>query len=295
METATEGPRWRCRWPLACELGEGPIWDAGAGLIRFVDIERPAVHSFDPVGGACSSWTPPCRVGSIALRAGPGLVAATERGFALLDPATGRFEAIGDPEPTLPHNRFNDGKADAFGHFWAGSMDERKTTASGALYRLDADRRWTMIDAGYRITNGPAFSPDGGTLYFNDTLGRTTYAFDLDTDGHATAKRVFADWSTRPGNPDGMTTDAEGHLWIAFWGGSCLRRVAPSGEVVDEIALPASNITSMAFGGANLDRLFVTCARQALDVDALAAQPLAGALFEVETAVGGLPGNVYAG
>lgn len=296
METATEGPGWRCLWPLACELGESPIWDAGAGVLRFVDIERPAVHRFDPVTGAHASWTAPCRIGAIGLTKSGRLIAGTEDGFALIDPATGGLEPLDDPEHHLPNHRFNDGKVDPFGHFWTGTMDDRKVDASGALYRVDADRRWTMVDDGYRITNGPAFSPDGGTMYHTDTLARTTYAFDLHPDGNVAGKRVFVVWARGLGNPDGMTTDAEGYLWIAFWGGWCVRRVAPTGEIVAEFKLPASNISSVAFGGANLDRLFVTSARQALDADALEAQPLAGALFEVlEPGVRGLPGGVFGG
>ena len=296
METATEGPGWRCLWPLACELGEGPIWDPRAGVVRFVDIERPAVHRFDPATGAHASWTPPCRIGAIALTAGSALVAATEHGFALIDPDSGGFAALDDPERHLPDNRFNDGKADRFGRFWAGTMDERKVDASGALYRLGHDRRWTKADDGYRIANGPTFSPDGTTLYHSDTLARTTYAFDLAADGQVAGKRVFARWPDGFGSPDGMTTDAEGYLWIAFWGAGCVRRVAPDGAIVAEFALPAANVSSVAFGGADLDRLFVTSARQLLDADELAAQPLAGALFEiVDPGVRGLPGGIFAG
>ncbi len=291
-----EGPGWRCMWDAHCDLGESPIWDAARGLVCFVDIERGIIHRFDPATGVGRDWKAPCRVGSIALREGGGFVAGTALGFALIDPDSGAFDVIDHPEPGQPANRFNDGKVDPHGNFWAGTMDDRKQDRSGVLYRLTPDRHWTAIDPGYRISNGPAFSPDGATLYHTDTLDRTTFAFDLAPDGTLTNKRVFREWRDVSGNPDGMTTDAGGNLWIAFWGGWCVRRVSPAGEVIAEYRLPASNITSMAFGGDRLDRLFVTSAAQELDAGAAAAQPLAGGLFEVlGHGATGLPGGIWRG
>ena len=296
METAIDGPGWRCLWAAECTLGEGPIWDATAGLVRFVDIQKSHIHRFDPASGACATWQAPCRVGSIGLRQTfSGLVAGTKLGFAFIDPDAGTFEVIGHPEPDLASNRFNDGKVDPFGNFWAGTMDDSRRDRSGALYRLAPDHRWTRIDPGYRISNGPAFSPAGDILYHTDTVDGTTFAFDLTADGVGN-RRDFKHWDSVSGHPDGMTTDAEGYLWVAFWGGGCVRRVSPSGEIVAEHKLPVMNVTSMAFGGPRLDRLFVTSARQDLDAAALAAQPLAGGLFEVlGHGVRGLPGGEYAG
>ena len=282
-------PESCCVWPVSCELGEGPVWVARDAALWFVDIEAPALHRFDPVTGTRFSWTPPCRIGSIAPRAAGGFIAGTEHGFALLDPIAGSFELLEHPETHLPTNRFNDGKVDASGAFWAGTMDETKTLRQGSLYRIGHGLDWQAADTGYRITNGPAFSVDGRTAYHNDTLDRLTYAFDV-AGGVLSNKRVFADWSSRPGNPDGMTVDAEDHLWVAFWGGWCVRRVSPAGAVVAEYRLPVSNVTSCCFGGPALDRLFVTSARQALGSDKLAAQPLAGGLFEIFPGVGGVAG-----
>ncbi len=297
MDDTIEGPGWRCLWDAGCELGEGPIWDprvGDAGVLRFVDIEGRRIHRLDPVTGERRSWTAPCRVGSIGLRAGSGLVAGTKQGFALIDPDAGTFAVLGHPEADLDDNRFNDGKVDPHGNFWAGTMDDTKRARSGVLYCLRPDRTWRGVDLDYRITNGPAFSPDGGTLYHTDTLERTTFAFALAPDGTLSDKRVFRVWNDVTGNPDGMTTDAAGDLWSAFWGGWCVRRVSPAGEVVAEYPLPTAHVSSVAFGGRALDRLFATSARQALTAADLAAQPLAGGLFEV---VGhgatGLPGGVW--
>ncbi len=297
MTTELSGPGWRCLWPAGCELGEGPIWDATAQKLWFVDIEGPAIHRYDPANGAHDSWTTPWRVGSIALRASGGLIAGTEDGFAEIDPERGIYTLLDDPEAglALASNRFNDGKVDPHGMFWAGTMDETKLARQGSLYRLGAGLQWTRNDTDYCISNGPAFSPDGRIMYHNDTLDRITFAFDVTPEGVLTNKRVLVAWAEGIGHPDGLTTDSEGYLWQAFWDGWCVRRVSPAGAVVAEHRLPVGNVTSCAFGGAGLDRLFVTSAKQELSAEARAAQPLAGGLFEVFPEVTGCPGGVFAG
>ena len=296
MDTEFSGSGWTCLWAAACELGEGPVWVERDAALWFVDIERPRIHRYDPATGAKASFTPPWRVGSLAPRVGGGFIAGTEDGFAVVDPAAGVWELLDHPEAHLPHNRFNDGKVDPAGRFWAGTMDDRKREADGTLYRVDADLRWTAIDDGYRITNGPAFSPDGHRMYHTDTTLRTTWVFDVHADGCVRDKRVFAVWPREFGHPDGMTVDADGCLWVAFWGGACVRRVSPAGEVMATHRLPAPNVTSCAFGGAKLDGLFVTTARQAMSADALEAEPLSGALFEIDAGgATGCPPVMFAG
>ncbi len=290
------GPGWICLWPVGAELGEGPVWDERRQCLWFVDIEGKCIHRYDPGAGSKVSVAVPVRVTAVAAARDQQLIAATEHGFAWLDPETGALTPIHDPEAHLPDNRFNDGKLDPAGRFWAGTMDDTKRAAQGALYRLDADLTVTCHQTEYRITNGPAFSPDGYILYETDTLGRTSFAFDMAADGTLSGKRVWAAWPDGFGNPDGMTTDAEGNIWVAFWGGGCVRKVSAAGAVLAEFPLPVSNVTSAAFGGAGLDRLFVTCARQTPNADELKAQPLAGGLFEiVGHGATGLPAGVFAG
>ena len=269
-------------------LGEGPVWVAREGALYWVDIKGLAVLRWTEASGAVERWTTPFRVGSLAPRAAGGFVAGTERGFALIDPPAGRYELIGDPEPHLPDNRFNDGKLDRAGRFWAGTMDDREEEARGSLYRVDPDLSWTMIDEGYQVTNGPAFDPAGARMYHSDSGRRTIYAFDLDAAGRASNKRVFAHFREEQGYPDGMTVDAEGCLWVAFWDGWCIRRLAPDGRILEEVGVPVARPTSCAFGRSGLDKLFVTSARVGLNEKALAVQPLAGALFIVSPAVGGV-------
>ena len=274
--------------PVEAVLGEGPIWVERDQALWWVDIKGPAVFRWSEAGGV-ERWTPPLRVCSLAPAVRGGFVAGTERGFFWADPEAGLYEAIADPEALVQDNRFNDGKVDRAGRFWAGTMDDREQDTRGALYRLDPDLSWRFIDDGYMVTNGPAFSPDGRTMYHTDSAQRLIYAFDLDDDGNPSDRRHFAAFREEHGHPDGMTVDAEGCLWIAFWNGWCVRRVSPDGEVMQVVDMPVERPTSCAFGGPALDRLFVTSARIGLNENALAVQPLAGALFMFMPGVRGVP------
>lgn len=270
-------------------LGEGPIWVVREQALYWVDIMAPAIFRRREPDGTIDRWTPPFRIGSLAPRAAGGFIAGTEHGFALIDPEKGLYEPFHQPERHLPENRFNDGKVDRRGSFWAGTMDESETRARGALYRLDPDLRCTRIDDGYQVTNGPAFSSDGSRLYHSDSAKRTIYAFDLDQEGNVHGKRIFARFGPEQGHPDGMTVDAEDCLWVAFWDGWCLRRLAPDGEIIGTVGMPVQRPTSCAFGGPALDRLYITSARIGIEQDAALVQPFAGALFMVETRISGLP------
>ncbi len=280
--------------PIACVeavLGEGPVWVERDQSLWWVDIKGPAIFRWR--SGALEQWRPPLRVCSLAPAAAGGFVAGTEHGFMWVDPQADRYEPIAHPEAHLPENRFNDGKVDRQGRFWAGTMDDREQDARGTLYRLDADLSCTAVDSGYRVTNGPAFSPDGSIMYHNDSARRTLFAFDLDASGTATGRRIFARFGEEQGYPDGMTVDLEGCLWIAFWDGWCVRQLSPVGEVIATVQLPVARPTSVAFGGDGLDRLFITSARVGLDENALAVQPLAGALFMFQPGVRGVPDRLF--
>ncbi len=217
----------------------------------------------------------------MAPREAGGFIGGSYDGFVAFDFDALRFEPLGDPEPSFPSNRFNDGKTDRQGRFWAGTMDRHEREANGSLYRLDPDLNWTRIDTGYRVTNGPAFSLDGKTMYHSDSALQCIYAFDLDRAGAASARRVFAQFGAGEGYPDGMTVDAQDCLWVAFWDGWCLRRLSPSGETLAKIPLPVQQPTSCAFGGEDYTLLFVTSARRGLDAEQLAQQSTAGGLFEI--------------
>lgn len=285
----------RCVADVGAVLGEGPVWDARDGGLYWVDIEGRRIFRHDAATGALREWKTPFRVSSLAPRAAGGFVAGTERGFAFVEPEAGRFDVFAHPEADRLENRSNDGKLDARGRFWGGTMHNPKTKASGALYRVDADRTATRVDDNYRITNGPAFSLDGRRMYHSDTARQTTYVFDLDEAGQPSNRRPFLTWSEGEGFPDGMTVDAEDGLWIAFWGASCLRRYAPDGMLLATLPVPVQQPSSCAFGGPDLDRLFITSARESLTDAELANQPEAGGLFEAHVGVRGVPTVPFAG
>jgi sugar lactone lactonase YvrE len=276
---------------LGAVLGEGPVWRAREGALYFVDIKGPALHRYSLASGATQSWPIPELIGWVIERsASHGFIAGLQSGFAELNLDPFSIAKIADPEPELPGNRMNDAKADRRGRIWAGTMDNAERSETGSLYCLDADRSWRRVEAGYFVPNGPAFSPDGDTLYHADSARKTIYRYDLGADGALSGKAVFTVFPDDAGYPDGMTTDCEGCLWVAHWGGARISRFTPGGNVDRVIPMPVSQPTSCAFAGENLDRLFVTSA--AIGVD---GEELAGGLFEIDPGVRGLPPNGYAG
>ena len=276
-----------CIWPVAATLGEGPLWWNGA--LWFTDIKQQKIHRFHPVGGT-QSWPAPSPVGFLAPRRNGHFIAGAKNGLHDFDPATGVFALIHDVEPQTRGNRLNDAAVDAGGRLWFGSMDDAEVAATGKLYRLD-DGGLRVMDEGYVITNGPAFSPDGATLYHTDTLQKIIYAFDVGADGMLGNKRVFVRIEDRAGYPDGCVVDAQGCLWTGLFGGWAARRYSPQGALLESVKFPTANVTKLAFGGDDLTTVYATTATKGLAPGDLAAQPLAGGLFRFTAAVPGLPQN----
>jgi sugar lactone lactonase YvrE len=269
-------------WSPGTTLGEGPLWSVADGALLWLDIKGRRAFRYRPATGEREAFDLPEEVGAVALRRGGGLVAAARSGFAFCDLERGRLEPIADPERDLDGNRFNDGKCDPLGSFFAGTMDDACERPTGSLYRLAPDLTVERVDTGYVVTNGPAFSPDGRTMAHNDSLARTILAFDRDpADGALSRRRVLRTLAPEEGLPDGMTYDAEGFLWCAHWAGARLSRVAPDGTVERTLPIPARDVTSCAFGGEGLDVLYVTTASDGL--------------FAAEVGVAGLPPAEFAG
>ncbi|MFT4546666.1 MAG: sugar lactone lactonase YvrE [Verrucomicrobiales bacterium] len=264
-------------------LGEGPIWHNGQ--LIWVDIEGRRIHLGDQViqlrERVGCAW--PC-AGNTRLLCG------LESGFSFLDPESGKLEAIANPEPEFANNRFNDGKCDPLGRFWAGTMDMLEKQPSGSLYRLDPDGKVTRSFQGVTVSNGLAWDPDGSTFYYIDSPTREVAAFDYDAgSGAISRRRVAIAIPEGEGFPDGMTIDREGKLWIALWGGWGVVRYDPkSGERLRKIELPVERVTSCTFGGADLDQLYITTASIGLDLEGSEAQPFAGGVFQCDPGVTGL-------
>lgn len=274
---------------VGATLGEGPLWLDDA--LWFVDIKQHKVHRFDPASGDHRTWTAPAQVGWVQPMADGGMLAGLQTGLHRFDPTDGSFTHLHAVEPDAPGNRLNDSTVDATGRLWFGSMDDGESAASGLIYRADADGVAPVVD-GIVITNGPAVSPDGATLYHCDTLAGTIHACTIGDDGSLLDTRVFAavDVATQ-GYPDGPIVDAEGYVWVSFYGGWCVRRYAPDGTQVAEIRLPVSNITKIAIGGPDGRTAYATTAAKGLSDEARALQPFAGDVFAFDAGVAGQPAH----
>lgn len=283
---------------LRLSLGEGPVWDARRGVLYFVDIHAGDLHAFDPLRGTHTVHSLGEPLGCLAPASDGSLILALQRtGFARFDPASGALARLVHPEPDLPGNRFNDGKCDPLGRFLAGTMDDAEQAASGSLYSLDPDGSVRRLLDGLRISNGLAWSRDGGTFYFIDTPTHLVMAYDYDlATGGLAHPRPVVRVPEAMGWPDGMAADAEGMLWVALWGGASLTRWDPAtGRLLERVPFPALNVTSCAFGGPDGSDLYVTSARQGMTAAQLEQYPHSGGLFRLRPGIAGLPVGAYAG
>jgi sugar lactone lactonase YvrE len=272
------------------ELGEGTLWSDRDQAVYWVDILGRRLNRLSLADDAVASWEMPDVIGWAIERDGaPGFVAGIGRRFVTLtlDPVT--VTTVAAPEDERDGNRFNDAKADAAGRIWAGSMPFTCDRPTGSFYRLDTDGTATRIEDGYTIPNGPAILPGADFLLHTDTALGTIFRYPLRADGTLGERTPFVVFEESWGSPDGMTFDAEGGLWVACWGGSCVARFTPDGRLNRRIDLPASQITNCTFAGPALDRMFVTSAGKGVD------EAEGGGFFEVDPGCRGLPTPRYRG
>lgn len=285
-----------CVWPAAALLGEAPLWCPGERALYWVDIDGRAVLRFDERTGDGEIFPQPFEVGCVVRRDGGGFVAGTDAGLAFLDDGLTSAEVFASPERDRPGNRFNDGKCDRRGRFWVGSTDRDETRPSGALYRVQASHEVERMVDGVIVSNGLGWSLDDRTFYFTDSGRGVIYAYDYTPEtGDIANRRVFAAVDPRDGTPDGLTVDAEGHVWSAHWNGWRVTRYAPDGTIDRIVEMPVPLVTSVAFGGEDLRRLYITTARLGLTGAELDGAPLSGGLFAVDAGIAGLPDNRFAG
>ena len=276
-------------WPLAAELGEGPVWVERDRALWFVDIKKQQIHRFDPTDGSKNSWDAPEQVGFVFPADRGGFVAGLQSGLYHFDERNGAFGLIAKVESDKPNNRLNDGVVDPQGRLWFGTMDNGEKAKSGAFYCFAEGKvSATGID-GIAITNGPAISPDGRLLYFVDTLKGTLEVADIADDGKLENRRPFAKIEKTDGHPDGPTIDSNGYVWISLYAGWEVRRYSPAGDLVERVRFPVANITKVAFGGEDLRTAYATTARQLLKPEDIARQPQIGDLFEFQVDVPGVP------
>ncbi|CAB1061614.1 gluconolactonase family protein [Olavius sp. associated proteobacterium Delta 1] len=278
-------------------LGEGPAWSVDEQRLYWVDIEKSELRCYDPATGDSKVWKTPERVGSFAFREPGGLLVAFESGLDFWEPASGQPRRIQSFEPDLTTTRTNDGRCDRQGRFIVGGMNEADTgDPISNVYRLDHDLRSHKIISNVTCANSTCFSPDGMVMYFADTPTGQIWAYDYDADTGAVAnRRVFADFSDQPGLPDGSIVDAEGFLWNAQWNGYRVVRYRPDGTIDRIVDIPVMNPTCVAFGGKDLDVLYVTTARYLMTPEQIEAEPLSGGLFAVKVDVQGLNEPKFSG
>ena len=279
------------------QVGEGPLWDEQQQVLYWVDILSSLLYIYDPATGENRALDVGRHVGTVVTRASGGLMLAVQNGFASFDLETQELTLIANPEAHITGNRFNDGKCDPAGRFWAGTMAYENPTNQGSLYRLDTDLSVHKIFGDVAISNGIIWSLDHTTMYYIDTLRKSVRAFDYaDDTGDISNERVIINVPEEIGMPDGMAIDSQGMLWVAHYGGSCVSRWNPNtAQLLLKIDLPVTQVTACAFGGPNLDTLFITSAAQELDAAELARQPLAGGLFSIKTPYQGVPSFRFGG
>jgi sugar lactone lactonase YvrE len=282
---------------IRAELGEGPSWDQEKQVLYWVDILEKKVNIFDPITNHNRQIQLEQFVGAIVPRNSDEAVIVLEKGFYVLNLMTGKVTLIDEPEVRKQDNRFNDGKCDVVGRFWAGTMSLSNVPEQGALYCLDTNLNVGKKLSGVGISNGIAWSPDNKWMYYIDTPTNKVVCFDINIEtGDIDNPIDVIHFPEGEGSPDGMTIDEEGMLWIAHWGGSKVSRWNPkTGKQLQTIDIPALNVTSCTFGGKELNELYITTARTGMTEEQLARYPYSGGLFRIKMEVKGRPAYYFKG
>lgn len=276
--------------PPQCMLGEAPVWDPFSARLSWVDCDRKQMFRLDPETGEVRSYQLAGSPGSYAFCGDGKILMAYRNRLAIIDLESGEEHAVDTPMIDFADARFNDGACDRAGRFWVGTMHKGMSEPVGALYRVDPDFSVRQMAEGLIVSNGIAFSPDDKVMYHTDTRRSAIYAYDFDlAGGEISSRRIFADFSTENGRPDGCTIDADGRVWAAMLGAGRIAVLDSAGTEVRSLAVPTSRPTSVCFGGRSLDTLYVTSMRYGLSEEELAAQPDAGSLFAYAGLGRGLP------
>jgi sugar lactone lactonase YvrE len=274
------------------QLGEGAFWDARKRVLYWVDITGDKLHLYDPATNRDRSIHVDSMPSTVVSRDSGGLVLGVKTGIAAFDPDSAKMQMLATPEKDTPNNRFNDGKCDPRGRLWAGTYPLQQAPGTAHLWRMDADLSVHKILDGVTCSNGIVWTADRKTMYYIDTRTRRVDAFDYDDEtGNVANRRPAFAIPEDQGYPDGMTIDTEGRLWVAHWGGSQVSCNDPkTGKVLRRIALPVSQVTSCAFGGEKMDRLYITSARNGKE-----NEELAGGLFVADVGAVGVAQSGFAG
>ena len=278
------------------QLGEGALWHPTENKLYWVNIEGRMLHIYNPVTKENQSLLVKERVGTVVPVESGGVLVALQNGIHFINTQTGALQFIANPL-TGTNIRFNDGKCDPSGRFWVGSMHLQFTEGVASLYRMNRDKTVHKMLDGVTVSNGIAWTKDKKTMYYVDSYLRRIDAFDYDdADGAITNRRIVVTIPEGGGSPDGIALDEEGNIWAALWGANAVGRFDPrTGKLLQKIEVPAPNVSSCAFGGKNLDTLYITTARGELSKAQLEAYPLSGGLFSAKPGVKGMPAEFFRG
>ena len=282
MTKTTQTTGLRCVWNGKAELGEGVFWHEKEQAVYWVDIIQSNLHRL-AADGSTDYWHFPGQISAVVPCSTGGLLATFEDGLSHLDLDTATVSPLVSLETELPDNRFNDGSSDTHGQFWFGSMDGNQRDSSGSFYRMDCNGDVARLDSFGQvcITNGPSFSTDGQWIFFSDSAQRTVYRAHLEADGRPGKPELYLRFEEQDGYPDGMCTDTEGGLWVCHFAGSRVTRFLADGKVSQVIDMPVPNITKCAFGGPNLQTLYIITAATSLTEEQREEYPLSGGLFAI--------------
>lgn len=287
---------WTIVSPLRDRLAESPMWHAGEQALYWCDWYGPTLHRKCWGQDKIESWTiaGATVLGSFVFASGGRLVLAIDTGLVLFDPASGAITPFADPDGSREGLVYNDSKLDRFGRLWVGSFELTESDPRGALHCVTADGRSSLGDAGFASCNGPAFSPDGRTLYFSDSVGRRILAYDVSpATRKLTNRRVFAGFKLHEGLPDGLTVDSEGGVWCALFGGGRVVRFRPDGTLHLSLPLPCPITAAVAFGGPDLTTLFVATGWSPEVMSAADERQHGGAVFAMTTSFRGIAEPVF--
>jgi sugar lactone lactonase YvrE len=278
---------------VQCELGENPLWGVGENAFYWTDIIGRCIYRYFPTSGKQERFETDVQVGCFAFRRKGGLVMGAKNGLAFWDFRDKKVDFLTRFDDIISPARFNDGKVDRQGRFWAGAMSD---LPENKLYRLDSAHRVAVMESGVTIANGLGWSPDDRIMYFTDSAAHLIYKYDFDKiTGNLSNRKVFVKVPEELGVPDGLTVDAEGFVWSATWNGWRVIRYAPDGHIDREIMMPVQCPSSVAFGGEKLDELYITSARSDLTPEERQKQPMAGDIFRLKIGIKGIPEPFYEG
>jgi len=294
-EVKKTSPVTHLEYETKASLGEGAFWNYKTQEFYWIDIVDKKFHIYNPATKANKSYEMPSMIGTVVPATDKEAIVALVDGVYTVDLTSGKLEMLSDAENKMTENRFNDGKCDPLGNLWVGSMHLKQTEPKGSLYKINPKGEATKMLGNITISNGIVWSSDSKTMYYIDTPTGNVRAFDYDvTNGTIANERIAVKVPETMGFPDGMAIDEEDMIWVCLWNGNSVVRFNPNtGKVLQQIKVPAHNVTSCAFGGKNLDELYITTARVDMSEEELEKYPLAGSIFKVKPGVKGVKSDFF--